>query len=123
MPAPPFVLGVDIGGTKLAAGVCTREGKLLSSERAPTEANRGQDLVIERVNELAHRAAAAAKLSLAEIAAVGVGCVGPLDSETGVVHNPPNLPGGFDVPLLARLKPCLGRPVFLDNDANAAALG
>lgn len=54
---------------------------------------------------------------------LGVGCGGPLDPWAGVVHNALNNPGWIDVPLVARIGGALGRPTYLDNDANAAALG
>jgi glucokinase len=58
-----------------------------------------------------------------EIIAAGVGCGGPLDPKTGMIMEPPNLPGWVDVPLVKILQDALGIPVYLDNDANAAALG
>jgi glucokinase len=117
------VLGLDIGGTKLAAGVCTEEGKLVSSGRALTDAALGPDAVITRAVSLAKEVAEKAGLSLGSLQAVGVGCVGAVEGETGVIVSAPNLPGWHQVPLGARLAQALGRRVFVENDAKAAALG
>src|SRR5437763_7503791 len=57
------------------------------------------------------------------LAAVGVGCGGPLDRRRGLILSPPNLPGWDEFPVVALLEERLGVPVLLDNDANAAALG
>jgi glucokinase len=121
MIEPEYVLGLDIGGTKLAAGVCKRDGTLVSSARVPTLSHLGPDAVIDRIVELCHRVMTESKIP--DIPFVGVGCVGPLDVKRGVVQNPPNLPGWIDIPLRERLEKALQKPIFVDNDANAAALG
>lgn len=118
-----YVLGIDIGGTKLAAGVVTLTGEQLSQDRVPTLAAEGPAKVIERLIELSRRTVALAGISMDEIIAAGVGCGGPLDPHTGVIMEPPNLPGWVDVHLVKILQDALGIPVYLDNDANAAALG
>lgn len=118
-----LILGIDIGGTKLAAGVVTPDGELLSQDRVPTLASEGPDRVINRLIDLCRHVVNLANVSWSQIEAAGVGCGGPLDPHTGVIKEPPNLPGWIDVPLVQRLHEALGVPVFLDNDANAAALG
>jgi glucokinase len=117
------ILGIDIGGTKLAVGVATAEGRLLSEARRPSGAADGPDAVIGRVVDLARTAVADAGLTMAEIDRIGIGCGGPLDPWRGVVLNALNNPGWIDIPLTDRIGEALGRPAFLDNDANAAALG
>lgn len=118
-----FILGIDIGGTKLAAGVVTAEGEQLSQDRVPTLASEGPDRVIDRLIDLCRHVVLLSGVPWSQIEAAGVGCGGPLDPHTGVIKEPPNLPGWIDVPLVQRLHDALGVPVFLDNDANAAALG
>ena len=123
-PASPVsrqhILGIDIGGTKLAVGVSTAQGQLLSTERIPTNSGEGPDRVLVRLAEVCHRVMDKAGV---KVDAAGVGCVGPLDQKTGYVINPVNLHGWKEVPLVDTLKRHLNIPVFLDNDANAAALG
>ena len=117
------ILGIDIGGTKLAVGVATPDGRLLSDRTQPSDAADGPDPMIARVVAMARAVVADAGLALGQIAAVGIGCGGPLDPWRGVILNALNNPGWIDVPLVARIEAELGRPAHLDNDANAAALG
>jgi glucokinase len=118
-----LVLGVDVGGTKVAVGVATTRGEVRSIIDEPTRAGEGPDAIINRLVELAHRAVAEAGTGLEHIAAIGIGCGGPLDPARGVILDPPNLPGWTSVPLRERLEHGLGRTAHLANDADAAALG
>ncbi len=126
MPRPDrnasYLLGHDIGGTKLAVTVADRNGMILQKVRRPTEAERGPRAVVASLVDMSREAMARAALSPAELAGVGVSCGGPLDTETGVVYAPPNLPGWDEVPLRAWLESALSLPVFVENDANASAL-
>lgn len=117
------ILGIDIGGTKLAVGVATPDGRLLSDMRRPSDAADGPDAMIERVLDMSRAAVNDAGLTLDEVDAIGIGCGGPLDPWSGVILNALNNPGWVNVPLVARIEEGLGRPAHLDNDANAAALG
>ncbi len=116
-----YVLAIDIGGTKLAAGVVAEDGSQLSRGRAPTEVVKGPDAAVERLLGLSREVIA--KAGSPPIALVGIGCGGPLDPRTGVTLNPPNLPGWENFPLVARVRDGLGIAAYLDNDANAAVLG
>lgn len=118
----PYFLGHDIGGTKIAVTVADRNGKILRKIRRPTEAHRGPRAVVASLASMSREAMARAAVSPAELAGVGVSCGGPLDTETGVVYAPPNLPGWDEVPLKAWLESALSLPVFVENDANASAL-
>jgi glucokinase len=111
------VLGLDIGGTKLAVGVVDARGSVLSFLRAPT-ADRGPDETLAHLFDLGRRAVNEAGV---EVAAVGIGCGGPLDSEHGILIAPLHLPGWRDVPVTALASEAFGRPAFLENDATAAA--
>ncbi|MDF2626203.1 MAG: hypothetical protein K0R39_34 [Symbiobacteriaceae bacterium] len=122
-PAGPYFLGIDIGGTKLAVGLVTATGQQLSAVREASRAHEGPDRMLERLVQLSRQAIAEAGVPAGEVVAAGVGCGGPLNPDTGVVMNPPNLPGWDNVPVVDRLSAALGMPVYLDNDANAAALG
>ncbi|MFC4454212.1 ROK family protein [Deinococcus sonorensis] len=113
------VLAIDIGGTKLAAGIVSGAGVLLDSARTPTHAAEGPDRVLDRLLDLCRTLL---RRSSVPVQRVGVGCGGPLDTVRGLILNPPNLPGWLEFPLVARLQQALDLPVSLDNDANAAAL-
>jgi len=88
------VLGLDIGGTKIAAGVVDAEGIVHGFLTAPTDADAATG--VERLFELGRRAIAESGL---DVEAVGIGCGGPLDSEHGVLIAPLHLPGWRDVPI------------------------
>jgi glucokinase len=118
--AAPSVIGIDIGGTKLAVGVCSAAGKLLASARIPTNPNESSEQSLARLVEACRGVIREAGV---RVAAAGIGCVGPLDQKTGYVINPVNIPGWNRVPLVDTVREALGVPTFLDNDANAAALG
>jgi len=119
-----YALGIDLGGTKILAGVVEVEsGKVLGWSRKRTHAERGAKAISERVVETAREALEAAKLP-AEVTLVGtgVGAAGQLDSEHGVVLASPNLP--FEnFPLAEPLQEAFKAPVTLANDVEAAAYG
>jgi glucokinase len=117
------VLALDIGGTKLAAGVVDADGSVRSFLVVPSEPERGPDATLGRLFDLARRAAEASDVDWADVQAVGIGCGGPLDAERGVLLAPPHLPGWRDVPVGALAEREFGRPVTLENDATAAAAG
>jgi len=118
-----YALGLDIGGTKLAAGVVRSDGAVASLLTRATGAADGPERVIARLLDLARDAISETDVASAQLAGIGIGCVGPLDSVRGVVQNPPNLPGWLEVPLVARVEEALGLPTRLENDATAATLG
>lgn len=117
-----LVLGLDVGGTKLAAGVVAADGRVLSNLTAPSRAEQGPDQMISRLLELGRDAVVAAGVEWADVRAVGLACGGPLDPVSGVIQSPPNLPGWDDVPLVALVSSALDRPAVVDNDATAGAL-
>lgn len=114
------VIGVDVGGTKLAVGVADPAGKLLAGGRVPTDPAGGMQSALDRLVELCKQTISESSVP---VLAAGVGSVGPLDQKTGRILNPVNMPSWGIVPLVETLSDSLGIPVYLDNDANAAALG
>ncbi|MBF8189320.1 ROK family protein [Nonomuraea sp. K274] len=117
----PPVLSLDIGGTKLAAGVVTGDGRIHGWQVTPTRREEGPRQVLARLFDLGRKAVADA--GEPEVAAVGISCGGPLDTATGVLGCPPHLPGWIDVPVGALAAEAFGVPSALENDATAAALG
>lgn len=114
------VLGLDIGGTKLAAGVVDEAGVLHSFEVAPTPAHNGPERALELLFELGRTAVAESGLT---VQAMGIGSGGPLDAERGVLIAPPHLPGWHDVPVVELAEAAFHLPATLENDATAAAAG
>jgi glucokinase len=114
---------VDIGGTKVVAAIATTSA-ILGTKRVLTEAVAGADAVTRRVATTVR--AVQAEIGLAErpLRGVGVSVPGPLDIRRGIVSFTPNLPGWVDYPVASRLSTELhGVPVFIDDDANCAAMG
>jgi glucokinase len=116
------VLGLDFGGTKLAAGVVAGDGRVLSQLVVPAARDGGPAPMIERELALGREAVDAAGVSWDRIRAVGIAIGGPLDPEAGVIQSPPNLPGWDEVPLVRIVREALGRPTAVENDATAAAV-
>ena len=117
------VLAIDIGGTKLAGGVVDTEGRILARGEVPTLAAEGLEPVLGRIVGLGRDLLSRPEAADVSVHRVGVGCAGPVDLKTGIVFNPPNLPGWVRVPLIDHLQQALALPAVLENDANAAALG
>jgi glucokinase len=125
LPAPPpddLVLGLDVGGTKLAAGVVRGDGTVLGRRVAPSHVEDGPEAMIERHLELGRAAVADAGVAWDDVRAVGIACGGPLDPLAGVIQSPLSLPGWDDLPLVRIVGDALDRPAVVDNDATACAL-
>jgi glucokinase len=122
MPNKQHLLGIDIGGTKLAVVVADDRGRLLHKIRQPTHAHQGPQAVMQKMLSLVRRILNEASLSAADIVCMGVSCPGPVNTETGVIYSPPNLPGWGEISLKVILEQEFGIPAKFENDANAAAL-
>lgn len=118
-----FYLGVDLGGTRVRAGVLTEDGQLLARESRSTGAQNGPEAVLANLNEVVSVSLATIGIGPREVTAIGLGAPGPLDRSRGLVLSPPHLPGWREVPVVEIVSRRWGRPVFLENDANAAAIG
>lgn len=116
-----FLLGLDIGGTKSAAVMGDWQGRILARRAGPTPQGDWPEAVAFLV-QLVRDVCRGADVSPSDAWALGVSCGGPLDSSTGVVYAPPNLPHWDAVPLKARLEEAFGLPTVVENDANATAL-
>jgi glucokinase len=125
----PLVIGVDIGGTKVAAGLVDPSGEILYHTRNPMVATDGAASALAPVIKAIETASAHisehmpdAGVAPSRIRGVGICAPGPLDPNTGVVLNPPNLPCWRNFPLAAEVSRIYRVPVKVDNDANAAGL-
>lgn len=119
MGADGPLLGIDVGGTKTAAGVVGADGRLRSFVREPTPRGAAAEDLFAAILALAERAAG--RDAPAPVA-VGVGCGGPMRFPDGIV-SPLHIPAWRGFPLRARLERALGLPSAVDNDAKAFALG
>jgi len=120
-----LVIGVDIGGTKVAAGLVDPSGEILYHTRNPMVVTEGAASalapVIKAIETVSAHVANTADVP-GPIRGVGICAPGPLDPNTGVVLNPPNLPCWRNFPLAAEVAQVYRVPVKVDNDANAAGL-
>ncbi len=118
----PLVVGVDIGGTKVAVGLVNAHGEIKRQARslmaATGSADEGVAAVIAGIDSLFADDLAVRK----SVRAIGVCSPGPLDPTTGTIINPPNLPCWRNFPLAQRMSQHFDVPVKVDNDGNAAAL-
>lgn len=120
-----YVLGIDLGGTFIKAGVVDESANVVSRTRCPTGAERGADAVVDAMAEAAEDAVARSGAGWEAVSAAGLGAPGLIDCCLGVPLASPNLRLLEGVPLARKLAEKLGRdvPVVLENDANAAAYG
>ena len=117
-----YLVGVDMGGTKILAGVFNNSLECIGRFKMSTKAERGPASVIERVARCVQDAMDECDLDLKQVRAVGVGAPGSVDPETGKVIFAGNL-GWKDVAFKKELEKQLDRPVYVQNDANLCALG
>jgi len=120
-----LVIGVDVGGTKVAAGLVDASGEILCHARNPMVSNGDAASALAAVTQAietvsGHAVSVAGAHNL--IRGIGICSPGPLDPKTGVVINPPNLPCWRNFPLAAELAHVYRVRVKVDNDANAAGL-
>ena len=114
-------IGIDVGGTTAKAGVVDEEGKILAKSVCKTGKERAFEDIAADMAELCRRVVRESGHGMADIAAVGVGIPGEQDPKSGLVAFCNNL-GWVNVPLMQRLREALGLSVYVDNDANVAAL-
>src|SRR5882757_5196920 len=118
-----YVVGVDLGGTKILAGIFNNSYESIGTAKVSTKAQRGVETVISRIERCIRDAVDEADLNMKQVAGVGIGAPGAVDFSAGTVIFAPNLEGWKDVPLKKELEKQLGVPVFVENDANIAVLG
>ncbi len=122
-----WIAGVDIGGTNLVVGaVPVAGGEPFAVRVRATEKDRGPDFVVRRIAQMVDEALRDVETAFGDgrdsVAGVGIGSPGPLDRETGVVLETPNL-GWTNLPLRDLVARAVELPATLDNDANCAAYG
>ena len=117
-------VGLDVGGTTMKAAVVDGDGRAAPAVSLPTRPELGQDAGLATMAEAIRRAAAAAGVALADVAAIGVATPGMMDLERGLILDPPNLKPWHNLEVPRHISAAFGgKPVAFQNDANAAALG
>jgi glucokinase len=113
----PLTIGVDVGGTKIAAGVVDDDGKVIARRQIPTAAKHPTAIVAGIV-----KVAQEMKAAAPGVVSIGIGAAGLIDMENGVVLSAPNI-AWENVPLRAMVADRVDVPVVIENDANVAAWG
>ena len=119
---PDYSIGVDMGGTNLRIAAISTEGQLLEKITTGVKLALGRDYVIgEMCDAILHLTER--YRSVGRFLGAGIGVPGIIDVEAGMMRKSANLPGWSDYPVRDEIESRLGARVFLDNDANVAALG
>lgn len=117
-----FTIGIDLGGTNIVAGLVDENCKIVTTATVKTNLPREAEAIIDDMVMLCHKVVEQQGISFADVEYVGVGCPGTCNVETGEVEYANNL-GFSHLPLGTMMQEKLNKPVYIDNDANAAALG
>lgn len=117
-----YYIGIDLGGTNIAAGIVEEKGKIICKKSIPTLAYRPTDEIVADMAKLIGMLIEKGGISTSEIKSIGIGCPGTIDIENGVVIYSNNIPMKH-YPMAEKLCEWTGLQVYIDNDANCAALG
>ena len=115
------IIGVDVGGTKVAGGLVDLKARLVKSAIVPTLANKGFKSSYGQIRKLIATLIQHAG-GKERILGIGICAPGPLNPKTGLVINPPNLPGWRNIQLSRMIEGEFAIPTKVENDANAAGL-
>jgi glucokinase len=119
---PDYTLGIDLGGTKILAAVVDPQGKIAERVKRKTRVELGVEAVLDRVVRTAREAIEESGIDPRRIQSIGIGVPGPIDSESGVVNEAPNL-GFVNLNIKHHLEERLHFPVVASNDVNAGTWG
>jgi glucokinase len=114
-----YNIGIDLGGTKIAAGIVDQNGKIISREETPTLALRPYQAIVKDMAECSLRMLHSSDMDLNDITSIGIGIPGIADMSTGRVVFCTNL-SWHDIPLRDELQKYIDKPIFIDNDATIA---
>lgn len=117
-----YRLGIDLGGTNIAAGVVDEDYKIIGTGKVKTGAHRSNDEIADDMAKAARMAIKDAGIDISEITAMGIGSPGSVIPSKGIVATSNNLKFS-NLPLCAMMKERLGVDFYIENDANAAAYG
>ena len=116
----PYLIGVDIGGTKVSVSLGNTEGKILIRQVFSTE---GAQVTLSKAKEIIQAYLKKFDPGLKRTRGIGISCAGALDLKKGILISAPNMPSWHNVPLKRIFSRSFNLEVVVDNDANAAALG
>ena len=118
-----YTVGIDLGGTNIAAGICDENLGIVIKGSVPTNAARDNELIVKDMAALVDKLAKEAGISASEISYVGIAAPGSVNSDTGVIEYSNNIQmSNFPMcDIFKKYSPI--KEVYIANDANAAALG
>src|SRR5664279_474148 len=119
-PMSEYVVGVDLGGTRMRAALLDHNLALVDRKEVLTRAEQGHEKTLARMQDLVRTILPTDPE--AHVAGIGISAPGPSNPNTGVLVAPPNLPGWHNVALVEIMQKAFGHSTFLGNDANVAAL-
>lgn len=118
-----YYIGIDLGGTNIAVGIVDESFKIVKKGSTPTLVNRDPELIIADMGKLCLELLAETGIGLEEVVCAGIAAPGSVNPRTGIIEYANNLPF-LRFPIADTLRKYLPvREVYLENDANAAALG
>ena len=119
-----YYIGVDVGGTNIACGIVDDDCNIIARSKVKTNEHGKTEYsdVLEKIKSAVRIACDEAEISVSAAHSIGIGCPGTCNSDSGIVEYSNNL-GFLNVPLRKDVEDEFGIPVYLDNDANAAAFG
>ena len=115
-------IGIDLGGTNIAAGIVDENGNILKKYSTPTLAHRTFEEIVKDMADCCKKLINESEIDISDISAIGIGSPGAIDNKNGTVIYAGNL-GWKDAPLKEELQKYINLPVNIENDANAAAYG
>lgn len=118
-----YLIGIDLGGTNLKAGIVDRNGKILHQFSIKTDANAESQVISRQICELVAEIIKKGRIGQADIVGIGLGSPGLIDKKGETILFSPNLPKWHDVPIKKVIGEKFDLPCILENDANAAAWG
>ncbi|OGS18887.1 MAG: hypothetical protein A3J83_03965 [Elusimicrobia bacterium RIFOXYA2_FULL_40_6] len=117
------IIGIDLGGTTISVALFNKNISMLEQRILTTESQRGVDYILTKISSNIAELISRHKVQKSDVLGIGFGSPGPLSTKKGIVFNCPNLKGWKNVPLKQLMEHKTGFPVFIENDANSAALG
>jgi len=118
-----YAVGIDVGGTKLAAGIVNQKGEVIAFQKSATLSEQKPQFVIDATCQIFESLIAETGIDRSEIEGVGLGFAGTVNGPAGLVYVSSNLPEWHLMPLRDVVSERLGLPVILENDANVVAVG
>jgi glucokinase len=115
-----YFIGIDIGGTKCTVSLSTIQLKIIKRIQFATHTEKGPEYTIKEI--LKSIAEIKKKIDYEKVKTVGISCGGPLNSKSGIILSPPNLPAWDNIPIVEIVENYTKRPTFIQNDANACAI-